>query len=437
MKYIWRALALVCLCVSLLNFASVSAQEELVYVVPLDGEITQARFLALRHAFKQAEKEGAATIILVIDTFGGTVDASDKIKNLIYDTAIPVHAFVKKAISGGAYVALACDNIYMRTGSTLGAVEPVAGGEPVTDEKTLSVIQSQMETMAERRGRDPEIAAAMVRKEIGIPGLVEPGKLLTLTAARALEVGYAEGIVDRYTEIPPLLGMESPRFTVYEAPWSVRFAIFVQRPVVSAIILAIALAALVIEILTAGFGVAGIISILAFSAFFGSGMVVGLAQWEYVALFILGIILLLTEAFIPGFGVVGIAGLICIVLGIILSASTFAQGLVTLAGALLLAALMVIVAFRLLRKSPAWNRIVLSTAETKERGYVGPIDLSALVGQQGVAATPLRPSGIVALSNGERVDAITEGLYIAAGTEVEVTGVSSGSVVVSPKNRKE
>src|SRR5690606_5399751 len=150
-------------------------------------------------------------------------------------------------------------------------------GEPVTDEKTLSVIQSQMETMAERRGRDPEIAAAMVRKEIGIPGLVEPGKLLTLTAARALEVGYAEGIVDRYTEIPPLLGMESPRFTVYEAPWSVRFAIFVQRPVVSAIILAIALAALVIEILTAGFGVAGIISILAFSAFFGSGMVVGLA----------------------------------------------------------------------------------------------------------------------------------------------------------------
>ena len=109
----------------------------------------------------------------------------------------------------------------------------------------------------------------------------------------------------------------------------------------------------------------------------------------------------------------------------------------TLAGALLLAALMVIVAFRLLRKSPAWNRIVLSTAETKERGYVGPIDLSALVGQQGVAATPLRPSGIVALSNGERVDAITEGLYIAAGTEVEVTGESSGSVVVSPKNRKE
>lgn len=438
MQRIQRLRGMIMLClifIFMINFFSpVDAKSEgLVYHVPLRGEINQSMFITLKHAFGQAVKDDAELIILEIDSFGGYVDASDNIKNLIYDTPIPVYAYVKKAISGGAYVALACDGIYMLQGSTLGAVEPVAQGQPVTDEKTLSVIDGQMQTMAERQGRDPLIASAMVRKEISIPGVVEAGRLLTLTASKAKEVGYAEGVVSAHTEIPGAAGITSPNYVVYTESWAAKFSRFVSNPVVAAILLAVGLAALVIEVFTAGFGIAGTISLIAFAIYFGGHLVIGFSQWEYIAVFVLGIILLIAEAFAAGFGILGVAGLVCVALSIILSAPTLVMGLATLGIALLLSIIIISVAFRFLRKSSLWNRLILGHSETKEMGYVGPKDLSALLGVEGIALTPLRPSGTVSLADGQRVDAISEGSYIAAGTEIVVRGLSSGSVIVSPK----
>lgn len=425
-------------CLVLLLFvhtaSPVSAQAEgLIYHVPLRGEINTSVFYSLRHAFSLAVKDGADLIILEVDTFGGYVHACDEIKNLIYEMSIPVYAYVKKAISGGAYVALACDGIYMHRGSTMGAAEPVAGGQPVTNEKELSVIEGQMRTMAERQGRDPEIAAAMVRKEIFIPDLIPAGKLLTLTAAQALEFGYAEGLVDGIGEIPALAGISQPQLVEYSEPWSVRLARFVSNPVVGAILLAVGLAALIVEVFTAGFSGAGLVALLAFGLFFGGNLLIGVAQWEYIAVFILGIIFLIAEAFTAGFGILGVAGLICIATSIILSAGTFLQGLLTLGLALLFAIVLVVVAFRFLRRSALWGRLILSHSETTEKGYVAPRVDDNMVGLEGTAATPLRPSGKVSLSNGRKVDAMSEGSYIEAGTEVVVTGFSSGTAIVTPK----
>lgn len=426
------------LCLALLLIANiatpVAAQgEDIVYIIPLSGEINNSQFLSLKFAFNMAVDDGAELIILEINSFGGYVISSDDIKDLIYNSPIPVIAYVKKAISGGAYVALACDGIYMHHGSTLGATEPVAGGEPVTNEKDISIIEGQMRSMAERQGRNPEIAAAMVRKEISIPDVSPEGRLLTLTAAQALEVGYTEGLVASHTEIPGFVGITNPEYVQYSEPWSVRLARFVSNPIIGAILLAIGLAALIIEVLTAGFGVAGLISLLAFGLFFGSNLLIGVAQWEYLAVFVLGIILLIAEAFVAGFGVLGVAGLICIATSIILSAATFIDGLLTLGLAILIAVVIVAIAFRFLRKSALWNRLILSHSEGKDAGYVGPRENSDLLGMEGIAATFLRPSGTVALSNGQRVDAISNGSFVPVGTEVVVTGFSSGSIVVEPK----
>jgi len=427
------------LCLTLffaLNFLSpsVGAQGQgLVYVVPLEGTIDSILPKSIERAFNIAADSGARIIILEINSFGGLVDASDDIKTLIFKSPVPVYAYVNKAISGGAYVALACERIYMHPGSTLGAVEPVLAGEAVTDEKTLSVIEGQMRTMAERQGRNPQIASAMVRKEIAIPDVIDSGKLLTLTASMAESVGYTEGIVDGYTSIPALAGINSPEYVVYSEAWAFRFARFLSDPIIGAILLAIGLAAMAIEIFTAGFGIAGTISIIAFVLFFGGNLIAGFAQWEYIAVFILGIILLMTEAFVTGFGLLGATGLTFVAFSIILSAETIKQGLVTLGISLVLAIVFIAIAFRFLRKSPLWNRLILSDSESKERGYVGPKDLSELLGSNGIAVTPLRPSGTITLANGLRVDAITDGSYIAADTEVTIVGFSSGSVVVNPK----
>ncbi|MDD4658386.1 MAG: hypothetical protein PHW26_05060 [Eubacteriales bacterium] len=404
-----------------------------VFVVPLQGDINSALAASMKLAFADASQAHAKLIILEIDTYGGLVNASDRIKTIIYDSSIPVYAYVKKAISGGTYAALACDRIYMHPGATLGAVEPVAGGQPVTDEKTLSVIEGQLRSMAEHQGRDPQIASAMVRKEIAIPGVVEAGKLLTLTAKMAAEVGYAEGIAGSYKEIPELAGISASEFIVYEESWSIGIAKFLSNPYVAALLLAIGLAGLVIEIFTAGFGVAGVISLIAFALYFGGNLFAGFARSEYILLFILGIVLLGAEVFTAGFGILGLGGLACVAVSIVLSAANLSQGLLTLGLAILLSIVIVLIAFRFLRKSPLWKRLILSEAETKERGYVGPRDLKIYLDAQGVALTPLRPSGTVQVADGVRLDALTEGVYIAAGTEIVITGFSSGAVVVTEK----
>jgi membrane-bound serine protease (ClpP class) len=426
------AVALIVLGFSLLHPAEAQSSGP-VFVIPLGGDINAALASSMKLAFAEAAREGAQLVILEIDTYGGLVNASDRVKTTIEASSIPVYAWVKKAISGGTYAALACDRIYMHPGATLGAVEPRYGDEPVTDEKTLSIIEGQLRAMAESRGRDPQIASAMVRKDIEIPGISEAGKLLTLTAAKAVEVGYAEGLASALEDIPGMAGISASEFITYQEPWSISFARFLSNPYVGGVLLAIGLAALVIEIFTSGFGVAGVIALLAFGLYFGGNIFAGFGRTEYVLVFVIGIVLVGAEIFTSGFGLLGVSGLLCVALSIVLSAANFTQGLLTLGLALLFAIVIILIAFRFLRKSSLWDKIILSDAETRERGYVGPQDLSGYLGAEGVAVTPLRPSGTVEVA-GERLDALTDGVYIAAGTKIIVTGTSSGSVVVAEKN---
>lgn len=414
-----------------------AAREELIYIIPLSGEVDGALPSTIRRALNEADRAEATVIILEINTYGGRVDSADEIRKLIEDSPVPVYAHVRNAISAGAFIALACDRIYMNTGSALGAVEPrTADGQPV-DEKEFSVIEGQMRSMAERNSRDPEIAEAMVRKEKAIEGVVDSGKLLTLTPSRALELGYAEAVVGSRGELLNLLGHGEGRVAEFTESWADRLARFVTSTAFSSIILAIGFAGLVIEVFTAGFGVAGTISLVAFTLFFGGHLLAGFAQWEYIAVFIVGIILLISEIFVAGFGFLGAAGLIFVAFSIILTAETLTQGLKMLGIALVLAIAIIAVAFRFLTKSNVWKRLVLSESETKERGYVGPKSRQELLNKEGVAITPLRPSGTVQLSDGTRVDAMTEGNYLGKGTAVKIVGYSSDTAIVSDQIEKE
>lgn len=435
-----RKLRLMCILLLLmlsfgLMIASAGAEGRSVYVVTVQGEVDRHLPAFLERAFRAAERGGAEAVLLEISTPGGFVLSAFDIGDRINKTSIPVYAYVRSyALSAGAYIALACDGIYMHSGSVMGAVEPVSGDGSEVSEKTFSAVDAAMRAAAEKNKRDPEIASAMVRHEISIPGVVEAGKLLTLSANEAVALGYSEGIVNSRAEALAALGLGDSKLVMYEESLSDRFARFLTSPTFSPILLSIAFAALVIEVFTAGFGVAGFISIAAFALYFGGHMVAGFAQWEYIAVFILGIVLLLAEMFVSGFGFLGAAGLVFVAFSIVLSAETAAQGLATLGWSLLIAIALIAGSFPLLKRSTLWKRLVLDTTEAKDKGYVGPPDVSIYIGQTGFAVTPLRPSGTVEL-DGLRVDALTEGSYIAAETQVTVIGISSGSVIVKPANK--
>lgn len=409
------------------------AAEQVVYVIPLTGPVEPGLHSFLERSFQEAERAGAEIIILELNTPGGRVDSASAIRDLIFDSPVPIYAYVRySAISAGAFLALACQALYMAPGSSIGAAEPrILTGEEV-GEKELSYWESQMRTVAERQGKDPQIAAAMVRREIEIEGLVAAGELLTLTSAEAEEIGFADGIFATRADLLAHLGYQAASVIVAEQSPAEGLARFITHPTVATLLITIGLAALMIEVMAAGFGVAGLISLLAFGLFFGGHIIAGLAGMEVIFLFILGVILLLIEAAFPNFGIIGLTGVTSMVASVVLSAPTAEAGFRMLATAVLFSVLILLVALRFLKRTGLWSQLVLQFAETKEQGYVGPADMSYLLGQEGVSLTPLRPSG-TAVINGKRVDVVSEGGFIAQDAVIIVAEVEGTRVVVREK----
>jgi len=410
-----------------------AAAEQIVYVIPLTGPVEPGLHRFLERSFQEAERAGAQIIILELNTPGGRVDSASDIRDLIFDSPVPIYAYVRySAISAGAFLALACQALYMAPGSSIGAAELRSLTGEEVDEKELSYWESQMRTVAERQGKDPQVAAAMVRREIAIEGVVAAGELLTLTSAEAEEIGFTDGIFATRADLLAHLGYRDATVMLAEQSPAEALARFVTHPTVATLLLTVGLAALMIEVMSAGFGVAGLISLLAFGLFFGGHVIAGLAGMEVIFLFILGVVLLLVEAVFPNFGIIGLAGAGAIIASVVLSASTAEEGLRMFAMAVFFSILILLVALRFLKRTGLWNQLVLQFSETKEQGYVGPADMTYLLEKEGVALTPLRPSG-TAVINGKRIDVVSEGGFIDQEAVVIVTAVEGTRVVVREK----
>lgn len=149
-----------------------------------------------------------------------------------------------------------------------------------------------------------------------------------------------------------------------------------------------------------------------------------------VVLFAVGMMLLLVELFIPGFGIFGGLGLTALVLCIVFQAKSVAEGLLLLLIIGALVVVMALVAARSLKRGWLYRSpLVLKDAEEKESGYVARDDYSRFSGKEGLSLTPLRPSGSAEIG-GEKADVITEGEFIPKGARIRVQSTSGGRITV-------
>lgn len=411
-----------------LGAASCSAQlvPAQVYVISVDGTVELGLSQYVLRGLKQAQQDRAA-VILEINTFGGRVDAAVEIRDYILRMETPVIAFVReRAISAGALIAIASPQIAMAPGSTLGAAEP----RPL-DPKNVSYMRAEFSATAQRHGRDPNIAAAMVDADIVVDGLVRPGQLLTLTAQDALKYGYADLLTNYRTEVLAHYQLDHLPVVEIERNWAERLAGFVTDPTVSQILLIIGFLGIIIELLSPGLGLPGVIGVIAMGLFFGGRILAGLAGLEVVALFVLGIIMLIAEIFfIPGFGLVGVLGLISILASIFLSFDNFTAALTSLAITLAVTIAIIVLLWKRFTRSRAWSRFVLLTREERSLGYQGVRDYSELLGQTGVTVSALRPAGIVKIGD-QRYDVVSDGDFIPNDTKVKVVYVEGNRIVVT------
>ena len=113
----------------------VNAQEEdFVVVCPIDGDILDGIAVVVKRAVTE-EAQGAKAILFIIDTYGGRVDSAIDIANTIMEAPAPTIAFIKGrgAISAGALISYACDQIVMAPGANIGASTPVVPGMEMTE----------------------------------------------------------------------------------------------------------------------------------------------------------------------------------------------------------------------------------------------------------------------------------------------------------------
>jgi len=290
-----------------------------------------------------------------------------------------------------------------------------------------------MRATAEAKGRDPKVAEAFVDPDVELPSLKQAGKILTLTSSEAVTIGLANAEATSIADVLVAEGISNPQITIHQITLVDRIISFLINPAVSGILILLIIGGIYFEMQTPGIGFALVVAVIAAVLFFAPLYIQGLADnWE-IALFVAGVVLILLELFvIPGFGVAGILGIICLVCGLAFSMvandyfnfSIAAPGMLfnsfLLVIASMVTATIVMVIFgKSLLKTKAFKRLVLQDEQRSEEGYTSSRLNTELVNREGVAKTVLRPSGKVEI-DGKWYDAVALDGFIDIGEDIYV-----------------
>ena len=450
-----RTLRVTCLLGMILTHAAFAGERPVV-IVPVEGEIEEGLTYVVRRGIEKAEAENAHAVILRMDTYGGKVTAAEKIMQALSRTAVPTYTFVDtKAISAGALIAAATRGIYMAPQSQIGDAKLIQmspmglGGAKEIDEglkeKAESPVRAMVRSACERNGHPWPIFEAMMDESVAISNVVEEGKLLTLTSAEAVSNDVAVEIVGSLSLMREHLGLEDAPVIRVEEGAQETVARFLTGTTVSGLLLMLGLAGLFIEIRTPGVGVPGVIGVVCLALFFWGHHIAGISGWFTIFLFSVGVLLLLLEIFvIPGFGIAGISGIICILASLVLTMVQW-EGremtgvmhailgpLATVTVAFVGALVLLWVTAKFLPAAPIVSRVFLPKTMAHDEGYTSrdEAELKKWDGARGVARTTLRPAG-KAVIKGVPVDVVTGGEWLQSGTAIKVVNTSYNRIVVA------
>ena len=430
--------------------ARVSAQKTQVYYYKIDDNISKPALRLTEKAVKEAEEGKYDCLFLELNTFGGELDAADKIRTLLLNTKVPSIVFINNnAASAGALISIACDSIYMMPGASIGAASVVNQTGEIMPDKYQSYMRSLMRTTAEHNGRNPNIAQAMVDPDVKIPGISDSGKVLTFTSEEAAKNGFCEGVVSSREEALSHVSETPVEITEQELSTIDKIINFLVNPVVSGILIMCIVGGLYFELQAPGLGLPSIIAITAALLFFAPHYLEGLAaHWE-ILLFIAGLVLLMLEFFVvPGFGVTGISGIVLIVASLVLTlvynvgfkfsfdpefnASAYISKMTILVLVSCLAGffLSLWLGKKLILAETRFGSLALRTELESKNGFNSQdLTMKEYVGKEGVAQTILRPSGKVNI-DGEVLDATIEHGYAETGDKIKVTRFENAQLFV-------
>lgn len=432
-----RFLMLICLlALSLASYAGDSLK--VFYRIRLDQDIdVSAQRLVVLGLDKAAEAD-ADYVLLDLDTYGGAVDAADSIRSAILRCDIPVIAFVNmQAASAGALISIACDSIYMKTGSSIGAATVVNQNGEVMPDKYQSFMRGMMRSTATATGRDPLIAESMVSAD----------SVLSLTPDEAMAVGYCEGICESAEEVAAVVA-SGDEFVIKsmddDMSWTDRMILLLLNPLLQSIFMMMIIGGIFVEIRTPGVGVPLMTALVGAVLYFAPAYLGHQAEHWEILLFVVGLILIAMEVFvIPGFGVCGVGGILLVIASLALAMvdnEIFREfdgswnlrplikplAIVTGSASLALFGSMWLVSK--LYATRSFDHIALRQEMNAEEGFTGVVSgLEALVGCEVTVFTDMRPGGKVKTEDGRIVEATLKfGGFASKGTALKVLHAEQG-----------
>ncbi|HPS02262.1 MAG TPA: NfeD family protein [Candidatus Sumerlaeota bacterium] len=443
-----------------------------VYRIEMRDDIDNSLAFSLHRAVVAARKAKADVVVLDIHTNGGSLNATEQIRDDLLGIEVPVYSFINtKAWSAGALLAVTGDKIVMAPLASIGASQVIMGTgttvPEVMEQKINSALKGQIRAVAKHKGHPVRTCEAFIDRNIDMPGVKPKGEVLTLDSDQATTgTRYVDPDTHQPVRLAPLAAFQAESLEAllqhekigpvdilnYEMTWSEHLArwLLLIRP----LLLLLGLGALYVELKTPGLGVAGFVGVFFLALFFWGSYVADLATYIEILLFLLGIIFIILEIFVlPGFGLAGILGIVLVTFSLILAMvrlmpnpnipelgynygmlrEALKNFLLVFAGAIPL----VWVLSRILPGFPIFRRIVLEpfnpskAAPAPTPGLVlgkrpEPEDM---IGKIGVAQTDLHPAGF-ALVEGRRLDVVTQGNYIAQGQQIRIVEIHKNVYMV-------
>ena len=468
-------------------------------VIVCKGMIDDGLYKSIRRRTQIAIDSNAEYIVYEISTYGGLVSAADDISKYFLDASKEAHTvayITTEAISAGAMISVHCQDIIMLENATIGDCAPITivpsqKLDGVEREKTESFIRGIFDRAANANGYPRALLRAMVTMQIEVYRVkniktgedeyfekdelpkdaneydisnkelaVRDDQLLTLIASDALEYGIARGVVkDRPGAIAFLAERDGVTFAgepmVLETLWSEEMVRWLNSPAVMGVLVMLALLGIYIEFNTPGIGLPGLVAVICLVIIIGSKYLVGLANWVEVALFFVGILLLLVEFFVlPGFGIAGMLGIICVLAGLFgmliknppdrvpwpdspANWDVFMDGLMGLSFGFIGFVILAWILTKYMPKFQFLSGLILVPAVAKqgtemEISMTAPSEIETIgvnVGNIGEVVSTLRPTGKARFGNAI-VDVVAEAEFLDKGAKVEIIEIHGNRVVV-------
>ncbi len=420
--------------------AMLSASDSLTvfYRIRLDQDIDQSAQRLVTLGLEKAAEADADYVLLDLNTYGGALNAADSIRSAILRCERPVVAYVNlQAASAGALISIACDSIYMKTGSSIGAATVVDQTGKVMPDKYQSFMRGMMRSTAQATGRDPHVAESMT----------DTANVLSLTPNEAIEVGFCEGICENEYEVAQKVVGDN-EFIIKNMDEDMSFLDkliqLLLSPLLQSIFMMMIIGGIFVEIRTPGIGLPLLTAVIGALLYFAPGYLGHLVSYWEILLFIAGLVLIGLEIFvIPGFGVCGITGILAVVVSLAFAMVDNAElfhwdGTLNLQPVLMPLGIVIISAsaavfgsvwlVRKLYATKTFDHIALRQELRSDEGFTGVVSgLESIVGENVTVFTDMRPSGKVMTGDGRIVEAVLKyGGYASKGTVLKVDSAEQG-----------